>query len=106
MRRARMFAIACGYEDAKRFRPSARRSSVEVGLRLSAEERTGPCSRPTLPRLENTPSRREIAWLMRTMVALYCSSYAKPPAAVTLDIDDTVDVVHGHQQLSLLTRAL
>ena len=24
-----------------------------------------------------------------------------PPAAVTLDIDDTVDVVHGHQQLSL-----
>jgi hypothetical protein len=24
-----------------------------------------------------------------------------PPAAVTLDIDDTVNVVHGHQQLSL-----
>ena len=24
-----------------------------------------------------------------------------PPAAVTLDIDDTVDVVHGHQQLAL-----
>src|SRR5690242_17291659 len=26
--------------------------------------------------------------------------YASPPAAVTLDIDDTLDVVHGHQQLS------
>ncbi|TIR47402.1 MAG: hypothetical protein E5X53_34125 [Mesorhizobium sp.] len=24
-----------------------------------------------------------------------------PPATVTLDIDDTLDVVHGHQQLSL-----
>jgi hypothetical protein len=24
-----------------------------------------------------------------------------PPHAVTLDTDDTVDVVHGHQQLSL-----
>jgi len=35
------------------------------------------------------------------MVDLYCASYAVPPAAVTLDIDDTVDVVHGHQQLSL-----
>ena len=35
------------------------------------------------------------------MVDLYCASYATPPAAVTLDIDDTVDVVHGHQQLSL-----
>ena len=35
------------------------------------------------------------------MVDVYCASYAAPPAAVTLDIDDTVDVVHGHQQLSL-----
>jgi len=38
---------------------------------------------------------------MGVMVDLYCASYATPPAAVTLDIDDTVDVVHGHQQLSL-----
>src|SRR5438270_13063895 len=29
------------------------------------------------------------------------AAYDKPPAAVTLDIDDTVDVVHGHQQLSM-----
>ena len=35
------------------------------------------------------------------MVNAYCASYARPPAAVTLDTDDTVDVVHGHQQLSL-----
>jgi acid phosphatase class B len=34
------------------------------------------------------------------MVDTYCASYGRPPAAVTLDIDDTVDVVHGHQQLS------
>jgi Transposase DDE domain group 1 len=38
---------------------------------------------------------------MGVMIDLYCASYAKPPDAVTLDIDDTVDVVHGHQQLSL-----
>ena len=35
------------------------------------------------------------------MIDIYCSSYPRPPAAVTLDIDDTVDVVHGHQQLAL-----
>ena len=35
---------------------------------------------------------------MRTMVGVYCASYAKPPAAVTLDINDTCDVVHGHQR--------
>jgi hypothetical protein len=35
------------------------------------------------------------------MVETYCASYSRPPRAVTLDIDDTLDVVHGHQQLSL-----
>jgi hypothetical protein len=35
------------------------------------------------------------------LIDLYCTSYATPPVAVTLDIDDTLDVVHGHQQLSL-----
>jgi hypothetical protein len=38
---------------------------------------------------------------MAVMVDLYCASYKTPPDAVTLDIDDTVDVVHGHQQPSL-----
>jgi hypothetical protein len=35
---------------------------------------------------------------------LFCSDhhgYPREPASVTLDIDDTCDVVHGHQQLSL-----
>jgi Transposase DDE domain group 1 len=31
----------------------------------------------------------------------WMASYATPPARVALDIDDTCDVVHGHQQLSL-----
>lgn len=35
------------------------------------------------------------------MIDVYCASYPCPPAAVTLDIDDTLDVVHGHRQLSL-----
>jgi Transposase DDE domain group 1 len=50
--------------------------------------------------LENAPALRDLIRLMGIMVDLYCASYATPPAAVTLDIDDTVDVVHGHQQLS------
>ncbi|WP_238200388.1 transposase, partial [Methylobacterium tardum] len=52
-------------------------------------------------RLENTPGLRDLIRLGRVLVDLYCASYAKPPAAVTLDIDDTCDVVHGQQQLSL-----
>jgi len=47
------------------------------------------------------PGLRELIRLMKVMVEIYCRSYASPPEAVTLDIDDTLDVVHGHQQLSL-----
>ena len=35
------------------------------------------------------------------MVDLWCRSHRRPPKAITLDIDDTLDRVHGHQQLSL-----
>jgi hypothetical protein len=38
--------------------------------------------------------------LPHTLVDVYCASYPTPPAHVTLDIDDTVDAVHGQQQLS------
>src|SRR5262249_15360108 len=59
------------------------------------------CSQPTMSRWENAPNLREVIRLMGVMIDLYCASYATPPVAVTLDIDDTLDVVHGHQQLSL-----
>ena len=99
--RARMFAIACGYEDADdldrlRFDPAFKLACgrlPDTGVDL--------CSQPTISRWENAPALRDLIRLMRVMVDLYCASYASPPAAVTLDIDDTVDVVHGHQQLSL-----
>jgi hypothetical protein len=44
---------------------------------------------------------RTVIRLGGALVDLWLTSYAAPPASVTLDIDDTVDVVHGHQQLSL-----
>jgi hypothetical protein len=51
-------------------------------------------------RWENAPTTRELVRLTGALVDIYCASYPAPPAAVTLDIDDTVDVVHGAQQLS------
>jgi hypothetical protein len=99
--RARILAIACGYEDADdldrlRFDPAFKLACgrlPETGRDL--------CSQPTVSRWENAPTLREIIRLMGVMVDLYCASYATPPEAVTLDIDDTVNVVHGHQQLAL-----
>jgi len=99
--RARIFAIACGYEDAD----DLDRLRGDPGFKLACGRLpdTGRdlCSQPTVSRWENAPNLRDLIRLMGVMVDLYCASYSRPPDAVTLDIDDTVDVVHGHQQLSL-----
>jgi hypothetical protein len=83
-------ASECGYEDGDDL----------DWLRLP-ESGHDLCSQPTVSRWKNVPTLREIIRLMDVMIEVYCASYARPPYAVTLDIDDTVDVVHGHQQLSL-----
>ena len=86
--RAGMLAIACGYKYAD----DLGRLRNDPGLKLACGRlpdsgRDLP-SQPTLSRWENAPTLREVIGLMRTMVGVYCASYAKPPAAVTLDIDD------------------
>jgi hypothetical protein len=58
-----------------------------------------------MSRRENALTLREILKLSGVLIDFYCASYTTPPQAVTLDIGDTCDVAHGHQQLSLL-RAL
>ena len=99
--RARILAIACGYEDADDL--DHLRSDPGFKLACGRLPDTGRdlCSQPTISRWENAPTLREVVRMTYAMVDLYCASYARPPAAVTLDVDDTVDVVHGHQQMSL-----
>jgi len=99
--RARMLAIACGYEDADDLDHLRHDPGFKLACGRLPDTGRDLCSQPTMSRWENAPSLREVIRLMRAMVDLYCASYPRPPAAVTLDIDDTVDVVHGRQQVSL-----
>jgi hypothetical protein len=100
MLRARMFAIACGYEDAIDLATLRSDPAFKLACGRLPDSGDDLCSQPTMSRLENLPSRSEIRALMGVMVDLYCASYQTAPKAVTLDIDDTVDVVYGKQQLS------
>ena len=99
--RARMLAIACGYEDAD----DLDHLRTDPGFKLACGRLpdTGDdlCSQPTMSRWENAPTLREVVRMTYAMIDAYCASYQRPPEAITLDIDDTVDVVHGHQQLAL-----
>lgn len=98
---ARILAIACGYEDADDLDHLRADPAFKLACGRLPESGLDLMSQPTVSRLENTPGLRDLIRLGRVMVDLYCASYAAPPKAVTLDIDDTCDVVHGHQQLSL-----
>jgi len=98
--RARIFAIACGYEDADDLDRLRLDPAFKLACGRLPDTGIDLCSQPTVSRWENAPSLRDLIRLMGVMVDLYCASYSVPPVAVTLDIDDTLDVVHGHQQLS------
>jgi hypothetical protein len=99
--RARMLAIACGYEDADDLDHLRTDPGFKLACGRLPDSGADLCSQPTVSRWENAPTLREVVRMSYAMIDLYCASYPRPPAAVTLDIDDSVDVVHGHQQLSL-----
>ena len=99
--RARILAIACGYEDADDLDHLRKDPAFKIACGRLPDTGNDLCSQPTMSRWENAPTLREIVKLGGVLIDLYCASYAAPPKAVTLDIDDTCDVVHGHQQLSL-----
>jgi hypothetical protein len=99
--RARILAIACGYEDADDLDHLRSDPALKLACGHLPDSGHDLCSQPTMSRCKNGPSLREVIRLMRAMVALYCRSYDKPRASVALDIDDTLDVVHGQQQLSM-----
>jgi len=99
--RARMLAIACGYEDADDLDHLRTDPGFKLACGRLPDSGRDLCSQPTMSRWENAPDLREVIRMSYALVDIYCASYASPPRAVTLDVDDTVDVVHGHQQLAL-----
>src|ERR1700685_4292500 len=101
MLRLRMFAIAAGYEDADDCDSLRYDPIFKMAVGHAPESGDPLCSQPTMSRLENAPSKIEIARLMAALVDGVCESYRRAPSSITLYIDDPCDTVHGHQQLSL-----
>jgi hypothetical protein len=98
--RARMLAIGCGYPDGNDFDWLRRDPAFKLACGRLPDSGRDLCSQPTISRWENVPTLREIIRLTYALVDMWCRSYPKPPRSVVLDIDDTVDVVHGHQQMA------
>ena len=58
-------------------------------------------SQPTMSRLENSVRRTDLYRIGLALLETFIESYDEAPKKIILDIDDTDDVTHGAQQLSL-----
>jgi len=101
MIRARMFAIACGYEDCDNLDALRVDPAFKLACGRLSESGDDLMSQPTLSRLENAPSWRALGRMGLSLIDLFCGSFKIVPARIVLDIDDTADTVHGGQQLAL-----
>jgi hypothetical protein len=101
MIRYRALLIAAGYPDANDC--DALRDDPAFKMAVGRLPETGAqlCSQPTMSRLENLPTKTTLIRMMDAMVELFCDSFEEVPRRVLLDIDDTLDRVHGGQQLAL-----
>jgi hypothetical protein len=99
--RGRIFAIACGYPDGNDLDDLRKDPAFKMACGRLPESGGDLASQPTISRLENTPDLRTLIRMSRGMVDFWCESHQHPPKGIVLDIDDTADTVHGHQQMSL-----
>ena len=69
-----MFAIAAGYEDADDCDTLRDDPVFKMAVGRLPESGAALCSQPTMSRLENAPSKIEIARMMGALVDLFCAS--------------------------------
>jgi hypothetical protein len=99
--RERIFAIACGYPDGNDLDDLRHDPAFKMACGRLPDSGVDLASQPTISRLENAPNLRDLIRMSRGMVDFWCASHPHPPNGIVLDIDDTADTVHGHQQMSL-----
>src|SRR5271169_4701592 len=99
--KARMLAIACGYPDGNDFDWLRFDPAFKLACGRLPDTGANLCSQPTVSRFENAPTLKDTIRLSYAPIDIWCRSYAKPPASVMLDIDDTPDIVHGHQEMAV-----
>jgi hypothetical protein len=100
MIRARLFAIACGYEDGDDLDSLRYDPAFKLACGRLPESGDDLVSQPSLSRLENLASWRDLARMGLSMIDLFCASFARVPESIALDIDETADAAHGQQELA------
>ena len=101
MLRQRLFAIAMGYEDNNDASFLRKDPAVKIATDRLPVSSLDLASQPTLSRLENRVTRKDIRRLSDQLFSLYLKAHPGPRDVVIIDMDSTDDPTHGGQQLSL-----
>jgi len=94
----RIYAIALGYEDANDLDTLGSDPALKTACGVLPASGKDLASQPTISRLENTPSSKE---LLQASVAVARKVIEQLPATtsrVIIDVDPTVDPAHGQQE--------
>lgn len=96
----RVLQIAAGYEDADDCDLLRHDAMLKLAVGHTPEDRDL-CSQPTMTRLENHVSHKELWDIGNLFVNHFISSYKEEPTRIILDIDDSNSNAYGAQQLTL-----
>jgi hypothetical protein len=97
----RVFQISCGYEDGNDSNELREDPVMKIACERLPDDDPALASQPTISRFENRVSRTDLYRIAEVFVNVFIDSYSEPPEGIILDIDDTDDLTHGHQQLTL-----
>jgi len=97
----RIFQIACGYEDGNDSNELRSDPIMKIACERLPDEDPALASQPTISRFENALSRTDLYRIAEVFVDEFIRSYSEAPEGIILDIDDTDDLTHGRQQLTL-----
>jgi hypothetical protein len=97
----RVFQIASGYEDANDSNDLRKDPIMKIVCETLPTSEHALASQSTMSRFENAFSRTDLYRIAKAFLDCFIDSYETPPEGIIIDIDDTEDPTHGHQQLSL-----
>jgi hypothetical protein len=98
--RQRQFAIALGYEDNNDAAWLARDPALKIMAGKAPESAGDLASQPTLSRLENRVTAKDLRRLSDVLLKVYLKTHPGPRKVIVLDLDATHDPTHGKQQLT------
>ncbi len=97
----RIFQIAAGYEDCNDCDDLRDDMILKTCAGRLPQNGRELASQPTMSRLENSISSKDLYRIGQQLVDTFIDSYAREPEVIILDCDDTNNNTYGQQELNL-----